>query len=94
MRVCAEPFALHEELTSRSAKERQRYRAIAELDPARYAISDDGDLTVMAVPPAIKAGAAQGKLDKALAAYRGELARCKTKLITDGSQAQRMNFQF
>ena len=51
----------------------------------------------MAVPPAIKAGdepAAQGKLDKALAAYRGELARCKTKLITDRSQAQRMNFQF
>jgi tetratricopeptide (TPR) repeat protein len=72
-------------------KDRQKYRALVESEPARYAISDDGASTVVVVPPAIKAGdelATHGKIGDALVAYRRELARCKTELTADDGDKQ------
>ena len=67
-------------------KDRQRWLAKVESDPKQFAILKDGHTVTATVPAAIKAGdeyAAQDKPDEALAAYRDELARCKTALNAD-----------
>jgi tetratricopeptide (TPR) repeat protein len=72
-------------------KDRQRWLATVDSDPKRYAILKDGHTVTAIVPAAIKAGdeyAAQDKAEEALAAYRAELARCKTALNADEKDRQ------
>jgi tetratricopeptide (TPR) repeat protein len=69
-------------------KDRQRYLAMAESDEADSDVSGDSGSDDETIPPTIRAGdilAPQGKFDEALAAYRSQLALCKTELTADSS---------